>query len=96
MHLVEDRESVFQAVRYAFHHGANHMTAGVRSRESHQRRTGVGVEMRRALAHQIRQPESAFRTGRRRTGFVGEKVVRIASSLHARRDAETISKPAQR
>ena len=96
--LFENRERIFEAVRHAFHDGANQVRARVGSGQSHQRRTSVGVEMWRALAHEIGQPESAFRTGRRRTGLVRENVVRIASgvSLHTGRDAEAISQPAQK
>src|SRR6266481_5876465 len=52
----------------------------MRGGEANEGAASVGIEMRGALAHQIRCPQEAVRTGRDFGGFGGELVVRFAGT----------------
>src|SRR5207237_5967147 len=77
-HLLKDGESVAQAERDAFEDGADDMRASVARVQSNQSGARVRVEVRRALAHQVRRPEHAVRAGRHRLGLLTQTLVRVA------------------
>src|SRR5258708_37337492 len=61
-HLFENRERVAQAESHALENGADNMPASVRCGQPDQRRARRTIEMRSALAHQIRRPQQAVGT----------------------------------
>ena len=54
--LREERERVLQRIGHALQHRAHKMRRGVHRRDARKRRAHLGIEMRRALAEQIRRP----------------------------------------
>src|SRR5580658_10567293 len=63
VNFVEDCEGVFQAVGDAFEDGADEVRAGMRGGEADKSGAREWIQMRSALAHQIRRPERTFGTG---------------------------------
>src|SRR5712692_3470491 len=62
-HLLENTERVFQAEGHALHNCANNMAARVKSGDAGKHSTGFRIQMRCALAHQVRRPQQSIRTG---------------------------------
>src|SRR6267378_3313234 len=93
VHLAEKRERVAQTEGDAFEDSANDVSASVRSGEADQRSANAGIEMRRALAHQIGRPQEAVGTGRNLSGFGSELIVGFAGTTGA--CSEGVAKPAQ-
>ena len=84
----DDVQAIALAVRDAFDDGANEIGAFVAVGEADPTAASGGVKVRRALAHEIGQPEQALRAGGRLRGFGRERVV-----FHARR--ELVAEPLQ-
>jgi len=93
IHFAEKSERVAEAEGDTFENGANDMRASVRSGEANERAARVGIEMRGALAHEIRRPQEAVGTGRNFGGFGGELVVGFANAAGI--CSEGIAEPAQ-
>ena len=68
--------------------------AGVRGGETDKRGPCEWIEMRSALAHQVRRPERAFGAGWNGGGFVGHAFIGIATVIGS--GAKAIAEPAQR
>ena len=73
--LLDDIEAIVLAVGNAFDQRANQIGARVLGGQADPASARRRVQMRRALAHQIGQPEQALRTRRRGRGFRRERVV---------------------
>ena len=92
--LGEDAKRILQAEGDALENRADDVTARVARGKPDERRTGLGVEVWRAFAHQVRRPERAFRARRHARRFFCQPLIRIASIVLA--GAEAIAEPAER
>ncbi len=66
----------------------------MRGGEANEGAASVGIEMRGALAHQIRCPQEAVRTGRDFGGFGGEPIVGFAGAAGIY--CKSVAEPTQR
>ncbi len=92
-HFGEKGESVLEAEGDPFEDGAHDVAPGVGRREAHQRAARVGIEMGRALPHQVGGPEEAVRPGRDLGRLLGQPLVGVAPVVAA--GAEPVAEPAQ-
>src|SRR6202012_1745583 len=75
----EEREGVLERVGNALQHGASEVGGGVCGADAGEGCADCRIEVRRALAEQVRSPFEAFTAGRDFGGCGGQRVVIGAS-----------------
>ena len=92
-HFGKQGEGVLEAEGDPFENGAHDVPPGVGRGEAHQRGPRVGIEVGRALPHQVGGPQQPVRPGRDLRRLFGQPLVGVASVVGA--GAEPVSEPAQ-
>src|SRR6185437_10338167 len=72
----EEREGIAEAHRHAFQHCTDKVRPRMRCGDAREGSARLGIEMRRALAEEIRGPQHSFASRRNSRGFRSQLIVR--------------------